>query len=115
MKRRFSDQELFEVRNHIPVDMLIRDRLQMMVKLSNGMFRFRCPICHEFETSTNSTTNLARCFKCNKNFNTIDMVMIVKGTVFVESVRYLKEILRDISSYEDKRGELKEMLQRIGN
>ena len=93
MKKRFSSHELFELRNAIPVRWLIRDELQIPSKISEGVFRFLCPICHEFQTATHPVTNLARCFRCEKNFNTIDLVMAVKGLGFKESVVFLKQIL----------------------
>lgn len=93
MKKRFSSHELFELRNAIPVRRLIRDELQIPSKISEGVFRFLCPICHEFQTATHPATNLARCFRCEKNFNTIDLVMTVKGLGFKESVVFLKQIL----------------------
>ena len=93
MKKRFSSQELFELRNAIPVDMLIKERLQIPSKVSDGVFRFLCPICNEFQTSVNPATNLARCFRCEKNFNTIDMVMSVRRIGFKESVLFLKQML----------------------
>ena len=42
--------------------------------------------------STNPKTNLARCFRCEKNFNPIDMVMVVKRFNFVEAVEFLDKI-----------------------
>ena len=89
MKKRFSSHELFELRNAIPVRRLIRDELQIPSKISEGVFRFLCPVCHEFQTATHPATNLARCFRCEKNFNTIDLVMAVKGLDFKESVVFL--------------------------
>jgi len=71
MKKRFSSRELFDLRNNIPVDMLIRDQLQIPSKIRDGFFRFLCPVCNEFQTAVNPNTNLARCFRCEKNFNTI--------------------------------------------
>ncbi len=115
MRRRFSAQELFELRNSIPVDALIQDHLKMVVKKQDGQLRFLCPLCNEFNTATKRTTNLARCFRCEKNFNTIDLVMIVNGSDFVESVHYLQRRLNDISPHEDRSGALKQMLQQIGN
>jgi len=53
------------------------------------------PICHEFQTAVNSKTNLARCFRCERNFNPIDMVMIIRGLGFVESVWYLQQLLEE--------------------
>ena len=90
MTRRFSSQELFELRNYIPIDTLIERRLMLPSKTSEGFFRFLCPVCQEFQTATNPKTNLARCFRCERNFNTIDLVMICRNMSFVESVTYLK-------------------------
>lgn len=88
--KRFTQNELFELRNHIPINVLIKDRLKMPSKISEGQFRFLCPICGEFQTATNPKTNLARCFRCEKNFNTIDMVMTRENTTFLETVLTLK-------------------------
>ena len=93
MKRRFSDDELFELRNNIPIEALIRDVLSIPAKVSEGYLRFLCPICHEFQTATNPRTNLARCFRCERNFNPIDMVMRERAMGFIESVDYLKSVL----------------------
>ena len=90
MKRRFSSQELFELRNHIPIDDLITRCLALPSKISGGFFRFLCPLCSGYQTATNPKTNLARCFSCERNFNPIDMVMICRKMNFVESVKYLK-------------------------
>jgi len=92
---RFTGNELFKLRNLIPVDMLIKEHLNIPSKISEGYFRFLCPVCNEFQTATNPKTNLARCFRCEKNFNPIDLVMLVKGIGFVESVKYMKKLLPD--------------------
>lgn len=91
-KNRFSSRELYELRNNLPMDMLIRDHLQIPSKIRDGMFRFLCPLCNEFQTAVNPATNLARCFRCEKNFNTIDLVMKIKGYGFRDSVLFLKQI-----------------------
>ena len=88
--KRFTQNELFELRNHISISALIEDRLKMPSKTSEGHFRFLCPLCGEFQTATNPKTNLARCFRCNRNFNTIDMVMTCEKSSFVETVNTLK-------------------------
>lgn len=88
--KRFTQNELFELRNHILISVLIEDLLKIPCKISEGQFRFLCPICGEFQTATNSKTNLARCFLCEENFNTIDMVMKCENTSFVETVNTLK-------------------------
>jgi DNA primase len=97
MKRRFTGNELFRLRNLIPIDGLIEENLNVPSKIREGRFRFLCPICGEFDTATNPRTNLARCFRCERNFNAIDLVMIVKGANFVDAVEYLK-ILEPSSS-----------------
>ncbi|MBU0995093.1 MAG: hypothetical protein KJ737_21575 [Proteobacteria bacterium] len=89
MTRLFSAQELYNVRNEIPISALIETVLNMPTRMTEGVFRFLCPVCREFNTAVNSKTNLARCFYCEKNFNTIDLVMIVKQMNFVKAVRFL--------------------------
>ena len=90
MGRRFSTKELYEIRNFIPINDLIKE-LMIPYKVSEGVFRFLCPLCNEGQTATNPKTNLARCFRCEKNYNTIDLYMICKKSGFVESVKMLKE------------------------
>lgn len=90
MNRRFSSKELFAIRNYIPIDEFIEKCLMIPVRFSEGFFRFLCPVCNEFQTATNPQTNLARCFRCERNFNTIDMVMICRKMDFVKSVKFLK-------------------------
>jgi hypothetical protein len=94
MKRRFSAEELFELRNKIPIDLLIKDVLSIPAKTSEGFFRFLCPICNEFQTSVKPVTNLARCFRCEMNFNTIEITMEVKKIGFLDSATFLKGILK---------------------
>lgn len=93
-KARFARQHLFDIRNHIHINTLITDILQMPSKYSQGYLRFVCPVCRESLTATNPTTNLARCFRCLKNFNTIDLVMLDKGIDFVAAVKFLNTYLR---------------------
>ncbi len=101
MGKRFSSQELYEFRNLIPIDVLIEKELAIPSKISEGTFRFLCPLCNEFQTAVNPKTNLSRCFRCEKNFNTIDMVMICHNTDFVSSVKYLQTILNPRESGHD--------------
>jgi DNA primase len=88
---RFSKQELFHLRNNIPVAEVIKI-LDIPFKISEGYTRFLCPVCKEFNTSVNPKTNLARCFLCKKNYNPIDMVITVKNLTFIESVKYLQSL-----------------------
>ena len=86
----FTKQELYSLRNHIPVDKVI-EKLKIPFKISEGYFKFCCPICKEFNTAVNPKTNLARCFLCKKNYNTIDMVMKVQRLSFINSVKFLQK------------------------
>lgn len=108
MKRRYSADELFELRNAIPIDTVIKELLGIPAKTSEGFLRFLCPKCHEFQTATKSSTNLARCFLCEENFNPIELVMAVKRCGFVESAAYLKGVL-------DQKKRLDEMLSGVGS
>ena len=93
MANRYSKEFLRMLRNEIPIAILIADLLNLENKVSEGYFRFLCPICSGFNTATNQKTNLARCFCCGKNFNPIDMVMQVKRVSFVDAVEYLNQIV----------------------
>ncbi len=85
----YSSRELFILRNHIHVDSLIKG-LEIPSKMIEGYFRFCCPVCGGFNTGVKPQTNLARCFGCKKNYNTIDLVMLVTGSDFIHSVKFLK-------------------------
>jgi DNA primase len=88
---RYAREHLFALRNHIPIDRLI-GTMAIPSKNQEGCYRFQCPVCNEFNTGMNPKTNLARCFTCRKNYNTIDLVMTVKGLSFIDSVAYLEKI-----------------------
>jgi DNA primase len=90
----YSKELLTGLRNEIPISIVIGDILDMPSKTTEGYFRFLCPVCNEFNTATNPKTNLARCFGCRRNFNPIDMVMVVKRMNFKDAVEYLKDISR---------------------
>ena len=94
MGKHFSSQELYKLRNLIPIDVLIEAKLGIPAKISEGVFRFLCPLCNEFQTAVNPKTNLSRCFRCEKNFNTIDLVMTCHNIGFVDSVKYLQTLYK---------------------
>ena len=96
-QRRFSDQQLFALRNHIPIRTVIEKILCVPSKTAQGTFRFRCPLCSRFNTAINPSTNLARCFHCETNFNPIDMIIAVKNTSFVQAVTLLKTCKQTLS------------------
>ena len=96
--KRFSKHELFILRNNININMLINEILKLPSKTSQGHLRFLCPVCSQFNTATNHETNLARCFRCQRNFNTIEMVMETKNRDFIQSVQFLQGLLPEIKS-----------------
>jgi hypothetical protein len=96
--RCFSNSQLYALRNEINVQMLIEKTLRIPCRVTKGCFRFLCPLCNGFDTAVNPKTNLARCFACEKNFNTIDLVMLVRQTDFVQSVKFLQSILQNDSA-----------------
>jgi hypothetical protein len=89
MSRRFSDRQLYEARNHIPIRYVIETLLAIPSETLEGVFRFRCPLCAGRHTAVKADTNLSRCFHCKRNFNAIDLCMIVKHMNFVDSVKFL--------------------------
>ena len=96
-KRCFSSSQLYTLRNDINVQVLIEETLGIPSRMAEGCFRFLCPLCNGFDTAVNPKTNLARCFSCEKNFNTIDLVMVVRQMNFVDSVRFLQTIAQKSS------------------
>ena len=96
--KRFSKHELFKLRNSIDINMLIAEILKMPSKTTQGRLRFLCPVCSQFNTATKRETNLARCFSCARNFNTIEMVMETKHLMFIDSVRFLQGLLLENKS-----------------
>ncbi len=92
INRCFSSSQLYAMRNEINVEVLIEKTLGIPSRVTKGCFRFLCPLCNGFDTAVNPKTNLARCFRCEKNFNTIDLVMLIRQTNFVQSVKFLQSI-----------------------
>ena len=87
---RIHPSHLVRLRNDIPIGELIERHLDLPAKRSEGILRFRCPRCGEFHTATNPRTNLARCFRCQKNFNPIDLVIAVQHCSFLDAVKILE-------------------------
>ena len=91
-RRNFTSRELYALRNDIDIRILIEKALGIPCGVTEGCFRFLCPVCNGSDTAVHPKTNLARCFRCEKNFNTIDLVMLVRDAGFVESVKFLQAI-----------------------
>jgi DNA primase len=103
MSDTLSKTRLRELRNRIAIIPLIAETLELLFKTRDGHFRFMCPLCHDFDTAANPRTNLARCFRCQRNFNPIDIVMTVKRYSFMQAVRYLDPILDQLLARERNR------------
>lgn len=91
-----TKEHLRELRNCIEIIPLIADALELTYKTHDSRFRFMCPLCRDFDTAVNPDTNLARCFRCQRNYNPIDIVMTVKHYSFMQAVRYLDPILNQL-------------------
>jgi hypothetical protein len=93
MSNHYPDNLLRDLRNHVPIDTVVIEMLRLDLRRNHNdtHLRFRCPLCGRFHTATDSKTNLARCFDCEKNFNPIDLVMAVIQCGFVDAVEMLKE------------------------
>ena len=99
----FTKQQLTEIRNKIDIDWLIKEKLYLQQKY-NRQWRFCCPICQQFNTATQKKTNLARCFNCKKNFNTIDLVIYSKKINFEPAINWLYLLLeRKKTSIQEKK------------
>jgi hypothetical protein len=92
MPSRYPKETLRTLRNDIPVNTLVAEILRLPSKTAEGHFRFLCPQCGGFHTATNPKTNLARCFDCKRNYNTIDIAMAVNHQNFREAVQFLQGI-----------------------
>lgn len=97
MTRKITDAELRRLRNKIDITQLIR-HLQIPSKRRDGYFRFLCPICGDFNTATNPRTNLGRCFRCEENYNPIDLVMKVERLSFLQAVQLLRRLCEHLQS-----------------
>ena len=90
MTKFFTRQQLYMLRNNIP----LADVLSILGwphKTRDGRVCFVCPHCSESLTAINQRTNLGRCFRCETNFNPIDLVMLIKEYDFVAAVQFLQE------------------------
>jgi len=89
----FTKRQLFQVRNDIDIDWLINEKLPLQRQF-NRIWRFQCPVCQQFNTATQKKNNLARCFSCQQNFNTIDLVIYSKKVNFLPAVQFLLVLLQ---------------------
>ena len=84
---------LREIRNRIDFSHLFRRLGWPWKRRGDGVILFVCPRCSESQTSVNPKTNLARCFRCEQNWNTIDFMIEAGRKEFLEAYDYLEEML----------------------
>ena len=84
---------LHELRNTIDFSNLFRRLGWPWKRREDGAVLFVCPVCSESQTSVNPKTNLARCFRCERNWNPIDFAMEVGRMDFLEAYGFLEEML----------------------
>jgi DNA primase len=101
--RRVTAEELHRLRNDVPMKTVIA-ALRIECRTRGDRLAFRCAECRDFHSAIHPRTNLARCFRCARNYNTIDMVMAAQRTGFPEAVRVLREIARSMSNEEARCG-----------
>ena len=51
------------------------------------------PGVRDFNTAVNPRTNLGRCFRCERNFNAIELAMSAKKLGFLAAVQLLEPML----------------------
>lgn len=83
---------LRRLRNEIDFGQLFR-YLRWPYKRLDGKWIFVCPECSESQTDVDRRTNLARCFRCEKNWNPIDFTIEVHRIEFLEAVGQLDCLL----------------------
>jgi DNA primase len=86
---------LYALRNELPMRLTVTrlGRFGPIAKQGDGYFRFQCPECKELRVTVNPSNNLAHCFCCEKNFNNIDLMMLL-GHEFKPAVSILENWLR---------------------
>ena len=90
MAKFFTRHELYKLRNSISLADVL-SILEWPHKTRDGRVCFVCPQCSESLTAINPRTNLGRCFRCETNFNAIDLVMLINNDDFVAAVHFLQE------------------------
>ena len=85
--------QLRELRNRIDFRHLFRRLGWPWKSREDGVIRFVCPECSESQTSVNPKTNLARCFRCERNWNPIDFAMETWELEFQSAVGILDPLL----------------------
>ena len=86
----FEAQSLEYLRNRINLKDLAL-HLGIQVKVKDNQCWFVCPQCRELKASFQKNQNLARCWKCNTRYNSIELVMAHFNINFKQAVIYLMD------------------------
>jgi len=86
----FKAQSLKYLRNRIKLKDLAL-HLGIQVKVKDNQCWFVCPQCLELKASFQKNQNLARCWKCNTRYNSIELVMAHFNINFRQAVIYLMD------------------------
>ncbi len=89
--RRIAADHLRVLRNAVPISKLVVE-LSIPTQKHGVRMTFRCPLCGVFATATNPRTNLARCFRCRRNFNTIELVIAERRVSFLDAVSTIERL-----------------------
>jgi hypothetical protein len=89
-----TTDQLRRLRNDLPMPFVIAclGRDGPPSKMSGGHFRFLCPHCGDMQATVNPRNNLAHCFRCHKNLNSIDLLILL-GHDFRSAVTLLEQWL----------------------
>jgi len=98
MGQYFTRDYLYRIRNDIPVRSLLQ-HLDWPQKYREGDLFFLCPdpTCREFMVKETPQANLGHCFQCDRNFNPIDLTMLIENVDFLDAVAFLEPLLHRFS------------------
>ena len=99
MSQKITDAELRRLRNDIPIKDVVY-ALNIPWEMHDQIFRFICPCCNNLGACLHPEENLARCFKCLKNFNPIDLTLTHSNKKFRTAVNWL-QILSNLMGTKD--------------
>jgi len=94
MGQYFTRDYLRRIRNEIPVISLLQ-RLDWPSKYREGDLFFLCPHprCKEFLVKKTPEENLGHCFACDRNFNPIDLTILIEQVEFKDAIAILDPLL----------------------
>lgn len=89
--RSIAAEHLRTLRNAVAISKLVLE-LSIPTRKHGVRTQFRCPLCQGFATAMNPRTNLARCFRCRRNFNTIELVIAERRVSFLDAVSTIERL-----------------------